>query len=105
VSASRRFVSSFDQRSANGKEAWDLAGDVPYAAASAPRPPETHDMALQLLLELCHRVCRCRAELERSRYGPFQKNCNVGQVANLLKTRQIGNLPHIPMLQYYWNGP
>jgi hypothetical protein len=34
------------------------------------------------------------------RYGPFQKNCNVGQVANLPKQRQIGNLPHVPMSQY-----
>jgi hypothetical protein len=28
-------------------------------------------------------------------YGPSQKICNVGQVANLPKTRQIGNLPHV----------
>jgi hypothetical protein len=38
-------------------------------------------------------------------YGPFQKNCNVGQVSNLPETRQIGNLPYVAMLQYYWNGP
>jgi hypothetical protein len=30
---------------------------------------------------------------------------NLGQVANLPEKRQIGNLPHIAMLQYYWNGP
>jgi hypothetical protein len=38
-------------------------------------------------------------------YGPFQKNCNVGQVANLPKQRQIGNLPYVPVSPYYWNGP
>jgi Flp pilus assembly protein TadG len=39
------------------------------------------------------------------RYGPSQKICNVGQVANLPKTRQIGNLPHVGMLHIYCDGP
>ena len=30
---------------------------------------------------------------------------NVGQVANLPKQRQIGNLPHIGVSHNYWNGP
>ncbi len=34
-------------------------------------------------------------------YGPSQKIGNVGQVANLPKTRQIGNLPHVGMLHIY----
>ena len=38
-------------------------------------------------------------------YGPSQKICNVGQVANLPKTRQIGNLPHVGMLHIYCDGP
>jgi hypothetical protein len=38
-------------------------------------------------------------------YGPSQKIGNVGQVANLPKTRQIGNLPHVGMLHIYCDGP
>ena len=38
-------------------------------------------------------------------YGPSQKICNVGQVANLPKTRQIDNLPHVGMLHIYCDGP
>jgi hypothetical protein len=34
-----------------------------------------------------------------------QKIGNVGQVANLPKTRQIGNLPHVGMLHIYCDGP
>ena len=37
--------------------------------------------------------------------GPSQKIGNVGQVANLPKTRQIGNLPHVGMLHIYCDGP
>ena len=33
--------------------------------------------------------------------GPSQKIGNVGQVANLPKTRQIDNLPHVGMLHIY----
>ncbi len=45
---------------------------------------------------------RQRMSLE---YGPSQKICNVGQVANLPKTRQIDNLPHVGMLHIYCDGP
>ena len=37
--------------------------------------------------------------------GPPQKIGNVGQVANLPKTRQIDNLPHVGMLHIYCDGP
>ncbi len=37
--------------------------------------------------------------------GPSQKIGNVGQVANLPKTRQIDNLPHVGMLHIYCDGP
>ena len=36
--------------------------------------------------------------------GPSQKIGNVGQVANLPKTRKIGNLPHVGMLRIYCDG-
>jgi len=44
-------------------------------------------------------------DLVHQLYGPFQKYCNVGQVANLPETRQIGNLPHMRASHPYWNGP
>ena len=31
-------------------------------------------------------------------YGSSESTGNVEQVANLLETRQIGNLPHVSML-------
>ena len=37
--------------------------------------------------------------------GPSQKIGNVGQVANLPKTRQIDNLPHVGMLHIYCDRP
>jgi hypothetical protein len=56
---------------------------------------------------LCQRVhelgCTPRPPLRI--LGPSQKICNVGQVANLPKTRQIGNLPHVGMLHIYCDGP
>jgi hypothetical protein len=42
---------------------------------------------------------------KHSGFGPSQKICNVGQVANLPKTRQIGNLPHVGMLHIYCDEP
>ena len=40
-----------------------------------------------------------------STYGPSQKICNVGQVANLREMRQIGNLPHNGMSHFNSDGP
>ena len=59
----------------------------------------------------CTRISR-NAWVMPFSYGPSQKICNVGQVANLPvgqvanlpKTRQIDNLPHVGMLHIYCDG-
>jgi hypothetical protein len=35
----------------------------------------------------------------------FRKRNNVGQVANLPETRQIGNLPHVTVLHFHCDWP
>ena len=53
----------------------------------------------------CFLAYKFERVFRRRNYGPSQKIGNVGQVANLPKTRQIGNLPHVGMLHIYCDGP